>query len=117
MIQKDKTQLLRLIFIDKKIREGMRSGIYENCHSMAKEYEVSSKSILRDIDYLKHQCEAPIEYDSSKKGYFYTEENFKMPAININASDLFAICIAEKVLKQHQDTPVYQKLFSVFKIK
>ena len=68
MIQKDKTQLLRLVFIDKKIREGMRFGNYANCSSMADEYEVSTKSIMRDIDYLKNQCDAPIEYDPSKKG-------------------------------------------------
>ena len=37
-----------------------------------------------------------------------------MPAVHINASDLFAICVAEKVLKQHEDTPIYRKLMSVF---
>ncbi len=115
MIKKDKTQLLRLIFIDRKIREGMRSGNYANCISLSREYEVSSKSIQRDIDYLKNQCDAPIEYDSSKKGFYYSEENYKMPAVNISASDLFALCIAEKVLKQHEDTPIYRKLVSVFK--
>lgn len=114
MIQKDKTQLLRHIFIDRKIREGMRSGIYANCGSLALEYEVSAKTIMRDIDYLKNQCDSPIDYDASKKGYFYTEANYKMPAVNINASDLFAICLAEKVLEQHHDTPIYDKLVSVF---
>ena len=115
MIQKDKTQLLRLIFVDKKIRQGMRFGNYANCSSMANEYEVSTKSILRDIDYLKNQCDAPIEYDPRKKGYFYTEESYSMPAINITASDLFAIAIAQKALQQHEDTPVYDKLVNVFK--
>lgn len=115
MLQKDKTQLQRLIFIDRQIRDGMRCGRYANCHTMAREYEVSTKSIQRDLDYLKYQCDAPIEYDSSKKGYYYSEENFKMPAVQINASDLFAISLAEKVLKQHEDTPIYQKLVSVFK--
>ena len=115
MQNKDKTQLLRHIFIDQKIREGMASGHYANCTSMAQEYEVSTKSILRDIDYLKNQCDTPIAYDSSKKGYFYTEKNFKMSAINIGASNLFAITIAENVLKQHRNTPIYHKLKSVFK--
>lgn len=114
-MNKDKTQLLRLVFIDRKIREGMKSGIYANCSSIAKEYEVSSKSIMRDIDYLKNQRNAPIDYDATKRGYFYTEENYKLPAIDINASDLFALCITEKVLKQHENTPFYGKLRSVFK--
>jgi len=112
---KDKTQLLRLIFIDRKIREGMQSGVLANCRSMAAEYEVSTKSILRDIDYLKNQQNVPVEYDPGRRGYYYAEENYVMPAIHINESDLFAICIAEKALRQHEDTPIYGKLVSVFK--
>jgi proteasome accessory factor B len=106
---------LRLVFVDRKIREGMKSGDYANSSSIAREYEVSRKSIVRDIDYLKNQRDAPIAYDRRKHGYFYTEENFKLPAIDINASDLFALCITEKVLKQHENTPVYEKLRSVFR--
>lgn len=111
---KDKTALLRLIFIDKKIREGMASGTLANCSSMAVEYEVSSKSILRDIEYLRYQRDAPIAYDSSRRGYYYTEEQYRLPAIDLNESDLFAICIAEKALIQHENSPVYQRLKTVF---
>ncbi|HIJ90378.1 MAG: WYL domain-containing protein [Desulfobulbaceae bacterium] len=112
---KDKTQLLRLLFIDRKIREGMRSGIMANCRSMAAEYEVSAKSILRDIDYLRAQRDAPIAYDAANRGYYYTEENYALPALSLNESDLFAICIAEKALRLHEDTPVYRKLQKVFR--
>ncbi|MDH4321445.1 MAG: WYL domain-containing protein [Desulfobulbaceae bacterium] len=111
---KDKTALLRLIFIDKKIREGMACGILANCSSMAAEYEVSSKSILRDIDYLRYQMAAPIAYDSSRRGYYYQEEQYRLPAIDLTESDLFAICIAEKTLTQHENSPVYHRLRTVF---
>jgi proteasome accessory factor B len=112
---KDKVQLLRLVFIDQKIREGMQAGNLANCSGMAREYEVSPKTIMRDIDYLKYQRDAPIEYDKSGKGYFYTEENYSLPALTLTESDLFAICIGRNALKQHENTPVYQKLASVFK--
>ena len=94
-MRKNKVQLLRLVFIDQKIREGMQTGKLANCSGMSREYEVSPKTIMRDIDYLKYQRDAPIEYDSSRKGYFYTEENFSLPALTLNESDLFAICIAQ----------------------
>lgn len=112
---KDKVQLLRLVFIDQKIRAGMQAGKLANCSGMAREYEVSPKTIMRDIDYLKYQRDAPIEYDKSRKGYFYTEENYNLPALRLTESDLFGICVAQKALKQHENTPVYQKLASVFK--
>jgi len=113
-VARDKTQLLRLIFIDRQIREGMASGRLANCSSMGAEYEVSSKSILRDIDYLRHQRQAPIAYDQARRGYFYTEEQYQLPAIDLSESDLFAICIAEKALAQHENSPVYQRLRTVF---
>ncbi len=110
-----KAQLLRHIFIDKKIREGMRKGRLANCSRMAAEYEVSTKTIMRDIDFLKNQRDAPIEYDPQRHGYFFSEENYSLPAISLNESDLFAICIAEKALSQYEKTPVHQKLAKVFR--
>ncbi len=111
---RDKVQLLRLVFIDKTIRDGMQKGRLANCAQMAREYEVSAKTIMRDIDYLKYQRDAPIEYDPSRKGYFYTEENYNLPALTLSESDLFAIYVARNALKQHENTPVYEKLAAVF---
>lgn len=111
---RNKAQLQRLIFVDRSIREGMQNRILANCGSMAAEYEVSYKSIMRDIDYLKHQCDAPIEYDQQLHGYYYTEDSYQLPAISISESDLFAIYIARKALQQYRNTPIYRKLASVF---
>jgi predicted DNA-binding transcriptional regulator YafY len=107
---KFKPQFRRLLFIDRKIREGR----YPNCTSLGAEWEVSAKTIQRDIDYLKYDLDAPIEYDSAKHGYHYTESSYKMPAINISESDLFSVCIAERALKQFENTPLYDKLTKIF---
>ena len=113
-MSKTKTQIQRLVFVDRKIKEGMKKGVLANCTTISADYEVSYKSIKRDIDYLKYQCDAPIEYDQQRHGFYYTEENFQLPAINISESDLFAIYIARKALEQHKNTPIYRKLVSVF---
>jgi len=110
----NKAQLQRLIFIDRMIREGMHGGRLANCASMAAAYEVSAKSIRRDIDYLKNQCDAPIAYDSRRYGFHYTEESYSLPAMNISESDLFAISLARKTLRQYENNPIYHKLSSVF---
>lgn len=111
----NKAQLQRLIFIDRMIRDGMHSGRLANCAGMAATYEVSAKSIRRDIDYLKNQCDAPIAYDCRRYGYLYTEASYSLPAMNISESDLFAISLARKTLRQYENTPIYQKLSSVFR--
>ena len=106
----NKPQHARLLFIDQKIR----SGIYPNAASIAKEYEIGHRTILRDIEYMKDSLAAPIEYDSAHKGYYYTEKNFFLPALDIKESDFFAICITEKALKQYENTPLYDKLSVIF---
>lgn len=111
----NKAQLQRLIFIDRMIREGMHRGRLANCATMAAAYEVSAKSIGRDIDYLKNQCDAPIAYDCRRHGFHYTEESYSLPAMQISESDLFAISLARKTLRQYENSPIYHKLSSVFR--
>lgn len=109
-MKKFKPQHSRLLFIDKQIRD----KTFPNCSSLAAQWEVSSKTIQRDIDYLKNMLDAPLDYDARKRGYYYTEENYQLPAIALNDSDLFAIFVAEKVLEQYKNTPIYARLRSVF---
>ncbi len=109
-MKKFKPQHSRLLFIDREIREGG----FPNSDLLAKEWEVSRKTILRDIDYMRTMLNAPLAYSPKDRGYYYTEENFHLPAMSLNDSDLFAIFIADKVLKQYENTPIYSRLNSVF---
>jgi predicted DNA-binding transcriptional regulator YafY len=109
-MQKFKPQYRRILFIDRKIR----SRTYPNCSSMAVEWEVSDKTIQRDIEYLRDELDAPIAYDALKHGYYYKEPSFSLPAISVSESDLFSVCIAQTVLSQSRNTPLFQKLSSVF---
>jgi len=108
---KYKPQHARLLFIDKRLG----GGRYPNCRQLAEEYQVSSKTIQRDLDYMRYQLDAPIAYSAQHRGYHYTEASYKLPAISIKESDLFAIYLAEKLLEQYQGTPIYHSLCSVFR--
>lgn len=107
---KYKPQHSRLLFIDKKIRDGK----YPNCSTLAEEWEVSAKTIQRDLDYMKYQLDAPIEYSAKHRGFRYTEEQYSLPAIAIKQSDLFGVYLAQKLLIQYEGTPIYNSLCSVF---
>ena len=108
---KYKPQHSRLLFIDREIS----TGKYPNCGQLAEEYEVSSKTIQRDLDYMKYQLDAPLQYSAKHRGYYYTENNYKLPAIDIKESDLFAVYLADKLLIQYEGTAIYNSLCSVFK--
>lgn len=107
---KYKPQHARLLFVDRKIREGG----YPSCLSMAAEWEVTRKTIQRDISYLKYELDAPIEYVAKQRGYCYTEPRYQLPAMEVREGDLFAIYLAEKLLGQYKGTPVHDNLASVF---
>ena len=106
-----KPQEYRWIIIDKMIREGN----YPNNRNIGEKLEVSRKTIQRDIDFLRYMKDAPIAYDKSKKGYYYTEKSYKLPAINIKEGDLFAVYIASKVVEQYKNTPLYDNLAEIYK--
>ena len=61
-----------------EIHEIIAAGNYPTTEKLAKRFECSTSTISRDIDFLRDRCEAPLEYDSSKRGYFYTEPNFQL---------------------------------------
>ena len=110
----DKLRDERIRFIDHEIR----AGRYPNAGQLAREFGVTDRTIRRVIDHMKDCMDAPIEYDSSKRGYYYTEDNFFLPFVDIKESEFFAICISEKALKQYENTPFYDRLAAVFeKIK
>ncbi len=109
-MQKFKPQYRRLLFIDRQIRD----RAYPNCVSLAREWEVSPKTIQRDIEYLRDQLDAPIAYDQLEHGFFYKEPSFSLPAISLSESDLFSVCVAQTVLSQFRNTPLFQKLAAVF---
>lgn len=107
---KYKPQHYRLLFIDRKIREKR----YPNRLSLAEEWETSYKTIQRDLDYMRYELDAPLAYSAKDRGFYYTEEQYRLPAMSIRESDLFAIFLADKLLSQYEGTPIYDSLRSVF---
>jgi proteasome accessory factor B len=110
---KFKPQYRRLLFIDRKIREGS----CPNCFSLGQEWEVSYKTIQRDIDYLKYELDAPIDYDPVKRGFFYSDHTWFLPSLLLTEGELMALLIGTQALDMYQGTPVagtlreiYQKL-------
>lgn len=49
----------------------LKSNRYPNCTVLSRRYEVTPKTIQRDIDYLKYNLNQPIKYDPVLKGFYY----------------------------------------------
>ena len=101
----------RLLQIDKLIR----SGKYPNCSTFMKLQGICRRTAERDLDYLRDRLGAPIEYNSMKRGFYYSED-YAFPELKyLNEGDLFSLCIAEKSLEQYRNTPMYDSLQQIFR--
>jgi len=98
-----RTAIPRLYKIDQEIA----SGKFPNAPYMAKVHETSISSIHRDIAYMKDLLKAPIEYDFFKKGYYYTEKTFRLPAAYASADDLIALGMAKNLMDLYRNTPLH----------
>ena len=49
------------------MHQQLQSNHYPNCATVAEYFEVSTKSIQRDVDYMRDLLHAPIEYDQKKR--------------------------------------------------
>ena len=109
-MKRSKTQAERLLDLDRRLK----NSEYPNCTSFATDWEISTKTAQRDIDFLRDRMGAPIEYDALNRGYFYTEPTFMLPAVQMNEGELAALLMSSKMFEAFQGTPMAEKLTSVF---
>ena len=98
-----------------RIHQSIASGEYPNATKLSTEFEVSTKSIYRDIEFMRDRMYLPIEFDHIKNGYYYTEPVENFPAIQMTEGEFFALLVAEKALQQYRGTNFEKPLFSAFK--
>jgi predicted DNA-binding transcriptional regulator YafY len=66
-----------------QLHQQLQAGRFPNCRKLADELEVSSKTIQRDIEFMRYQLGLPIEYDQLHFGFFYTEPVTHFPSIEV----------------------------------
>src|SRR5438105_1736814 len=98
-----------------RIHQAIRAGKYPNATTLAGELEVSTKSIYRDIEFMRDRLELPVEFDGARNGFHYTEEVSNFPTLQITEGELFALLVAEKALQQYRGTAFERPLLSAFK--
>ena len=98
-----------------RIHQAIQSGKLPNAAQLSLELEVSSKSIHRDLEFMRDRMSLPIEYDSARRGFYYTEEVSAFPTMQITEGELFALIVAEKTLQQYRGTSFEKPLLSAIK--
>jgi predicted DNA-binding transcriptional regulator YafY len=98
-----------------RIHQSLQSGKFPNASTLARELEVSTKSIHRDIEFMRDRLNLPIEFEPARNGYSYTGEVSAFPTMQITEGELFALVVAEKALQQYRGTSFEKPLLSAIK--
>jgi proteasome accessory factor B len=85
-----------------------------NCQQLGKDFEVSYKTIQRDIDFMRDRLNLPIEYDATSYTFRYTETVEAFPLLQVSEGEILALFVAQKVLAQYRGTPFEKTLGSAF---
>jgi proteasome accessory factor B len=98
-----------------RIHRAIQAGDYPNATTLSGQLEVSTKSIYRDIDFMRDRLELPIDFDAVRNGFHYTQEVGSFPTLQITEGELFALLVAEKAMKQYRGTTFEKPLVSAFR--
>jgi predicted DNA-binding transcriptional regulator YafY len=97
-----------------EIHKIIRTGRHPNCTTLAKEIEVTSKTIQRDISFMRDQLDLPLEYHPIKHGYYYTRPVTEFPILHLSRTDLVALFLARHALEPLRGTRLERMLTDSF---
>jgi proteasome accessory factor B len=89
---------------------------YPNVARLAREFDVSQKTIKRDVEWMRIHWDLPIEYDRERHGYFYSREVKQFPGVpTITEAEMFALLVAHKAVEHYSGTPFHKPLQIAFR--
>ena len=98
-----------------QIHQAIQAGGYPNASTLASQLEVCTKSVNRDLEFMRDRLDLPIQYDGSRFGYFYSEPVSAFPTLHITEGELFALVVAERALQQYRGTNFEKPLLSALR--
>jgi len=104
----------RFVWFDNQVR----AKKCPNATTLANQFEISTKTAQRDIDFMRDRLRCPLDYDSSQKGYYYDDETFSLPMVYLSSEELSSLLVARKMLQDISGSYIGNEISSILqKIK
>src|SRR5476649_667123 len=97
-----------------RIFHAIKTGDCPNRTGLSAEIEVTTKTIQRDIDFMRDRLNLPIAYNGEHKGYEFTQEVEQFPMVELSEAELISVYVAQKAINQYKGTPFEHPLRSAF---
>ncbi len=89
------------------------TGYLPDSSDFMKEFEVSRRTVARDLDFLRDEERAPLAYDDARHGSRLTDETYTLPPVRISRKEAFSFGLARKLLAHYEGTPLHLDMRSV----
>jgi len=106
---KYRAMMHHLILIDEQIR----SGSFPNASTLARDLELSVRTINRKLEFMRDVLGAPLKYEPGKKGFRYDQLSWSLPNIQMTEGELLGLAMAQMALHAYKDTPLESYLRKV----
>lgn len=107
----DQLYLERFVWFDNEAR----CERFPNASKLGEHFEIALKTAQRSIGHFRDRLQAPLEYDNSHKGYYYTDPTFQLPVIRISEKELLALLISQKLITDASAGYLAEELGSISK--
>lgn len=97
-----------------KIHEELKDENLTNCTKLAEKLGVSTKTVMRDMAFLRDQLKLPLEYQATIYSWRYTTPVKNFPLVQVSEGELVALLVAQKALEQYKGTPYHDQLAQAF---
>jgi predicted DNA-binding transcriptional regulator YafY len=93
-----------------RIHEELQEKRLPNATRLSLLLETSTKTINRDIAFMRDQMNLPIAWDAVANGYHYDGYVDGFPTLQVTQGELFALLVAQKALEPYKGTPFQEPL-------
>jgi proteasome accessory factor B len=97
-----------------RIHEELQDGAFTNCTKLAQKLEVSTKTVMRDLAFMRDQLDLPADYDQKTYSWRYSYPVTSFPTVQVTEGELLALLVAQKALEQYKGTPYHDQLAHAF---
>jgi len=103
--------LERIAAIDREIR----AGRFPDASSLALTLEVSASTVDRDLEYLRSNLHAPLEWNAPRAGYAYSDTTYQLPLTRVPEGELLAALTREVVVREFAGTPFEARIRKIYR--
>jgi len=93
-----------------RIHERLGNEQLVTAKSLAREYEVSDRTIKRDIECMRDRMGVPIAWDATTHSYYYTHRCDLLPLLRLDADEALALVLASRTFSAWRGSPLGRAL-------